>query len=160
MKRIRTLFPILLLVIFCSCDKESDCQYQRLPVTSLEKEYGCSNTLHEMDVSLPNNQSSGHIIVSSQLQYDNLVTSATCNPQIDFSAYDLVIGKVVTDRKFSSAGYNLRNPCSSDTLYLVVVLNNPINSPTTVSSTTYGALIPKLSDNHVVDVVTSYSLVK
>ncbi|MFT2010487.1 hypothetical protein ACMA1I_17565 [Pontibacter sp. 13R65] len=159
MKKRIALLPVLSLLILSACDKEPDCQYQRLPVTSFEKEYGCSNTLYEMDVKLPLDQPHiGHKIVSSQSQYDSLVTSTTCNPQIDFSAYDLVIGKVMTDREFSSAEYVLRNPCSSDTLSLVVVLNNSTQSPTIISSTTYSALIPKLSNNHVIDVTISYTL--
>ena len=79
------LFVVLLLA---SCEKDEACKAYPLAVTSLEAQYGCSDTRRSLDIELVEN----YTIIRSQAAFDSQV-SGNCKPQIDFTSYDLVIGK-------------------------------------------------------------------
>ena len=79
---------IIVFVLASSCSNDDECSPVILDITSLETEYSCINTPYQMDIDL----SEEFTIIRSQSVFDNLVIG-TCMPQIDFEAYDLLIGK-------------------------------------------------------------------
>ncbi|MEM6298676.1 MAG: hypothetical protein AAF740_08325, partial [Bacteroidota bacterium] len=93
---ITRIFLFLVILLF-SCQQSQQDDEELLPdepfeafiTTSLELEYGCTNTLYDMDVDIFTGNPQ-HI--RSKEQFDLLVTG-TCLPEIDFDNYDLVIGK-------------------------------------------------------------------
>jgi hypothetical protein len=139
------LFSILAFALF-SCNNDDDnnevnpCPTETtiIETTSLETEYGCVNTENIMDINLP---SGDFIIISSQQVFDNLVTEV-CMPIIDFTTYDLVIGRQGLTSGYSSIRYELIEICQTGDQTLTVTFNL---NPTTVAPTlTFHALIPKL----------------
>ncbi|MFT4611678.1 MAG: hypothetical protein ACJA1H_001250 [Glaciecola sp.] len=129
-----------------SCSNDDDCSPLIIDVTSLEIEYGCTNTPYQMDIDL----SEDFIIIRSQAVFDDLV-SGTCAPQIDFEAHDLLIGKKGLTNGFESIDYDrLTKNCENNQLSLTIsfVLNATAEAP----NVTYHALVPKLGENEVVNV--------
>ena len=122
------------------------CLSDPLPVKSLEEEYDCANTKY-IDIDL----SEDYTIIRSQSAFNALV-SDDCNPQIDFSSYDLVIGRKGLTSGNSSIEYRLRKACNSDKLQLIVVFHQ--DDTTVAQEITYHALIPKLGDEETVEVKT------
>lgn len=147
MKRIIPYFAILFLSFLSSCDKEADCQEQQsLPVTSLEQEYGCADTRYGLAIDLSDN----FTIIRTQAGFENLVTSNGCNPSIDFSKYDLLIGKKRLPNGNVSIDYSLTRVCPSNKLRLKATFNQDVSM--IVPNITYHALIPKLKGRETVDV--------
>jgi len=108
-----------------------------IETTSLEAENNCINTLYQSDIDLSEN----YTIIRSQSAYDNLVTGS-CQPQIDFSQYDLVIGKKGLPNGIISVDYQLFENCENQDLELQVQFN--LNLTTVAPNVTYHRLIPKL----------------
>lgn len=89
------------------------CASPELPVRSLESEYGCPDTRRQLNVNL----SQTHTVIRSQADFDRLVTSS-CQPRIDFNAYDLVIGKKELPSGNSGIMYTLRRDCKTNQVLL------------------------------------------
>jgi len=146
-------YPILILSMLLlgiiSCEKsDDDCTDTTLNTTSLEAEYGCIDTKYQMDVEL----SESHIIIRNQLDFTELV-SGSCQPDIDFSVYDLVIGKQGLTSGNDTIYYKLIENCETGNEFLTITF---IQDATTIAPTvTYHALIPKLEDGqeHSVEIV-------
>ena len=110
MKNIILLFASISLFLLGSCDKDAECQEQKeIPLTSLEEEYGCTNTRYGLDVELVDD----YTIIRSQAGFGNIVSTSNCNPAIDFSKYDLLIGKRRLANGNSSIDYALARVCPS-----------------------------------------------
>ena len=136
----------LALVFVSSCSNDDDCSPVVLEITSLENEYGCINTPYGVDIDL----SETFTIIRSQAIFDELVTG-NCMPQIDFTMYDLLIGKKGLTNGFDSIVYDgLVKNCDNGQLSLTVTFT--LNATTEAPNATYHALVPKLEVNEIINV--------
>lgn len=140
------IISILILGIF-SCDNDDNCSDNDINITSLESEYGCTNTKYQMDIGL--SESENYIIISNQSDFTDLVIGS-CQPAIDFSVYDLVIGKQGLANGNSSIDYKLVKSCDTDNLKLTVTFNQ--NDTMIAPNLTYHALIPKINEEQELSV--------
>ncbi|AUC81893.1 hypothetical protein [Lacinutrix sp. Bg11-31] len=139
------IISILFLgLVSCNCNNE-DCTDIVLNTTSLEIEYGCTNTKHQMDIELSEN----HMIIRNQLDFSEFV-SGSCQPTIDFSVYDLIIGKKGLTNGNTSIDYELIENCETRNQNLNVTFNQ--NGTNVAPNLTYHALIPKLRDEQEINV--------
>ena len=137
---------ILALVLVTSCKSDDDsCTDTIINTTSLEDEYGCTNTKNQVEIDLSEN----HTIIRNQLDYTDLVTG-DCQPTIDFLLYDLVIGKKGLSTGNISIVYELTEDCETGNKNLTVTFNQ--DETTVAPNLTYHSLIPKLSDEQELDV--------
>jgi hypothetical protein len=148
-KNIVLILIIYLLVGLNSCDKSEDCKTSDLVVKNIESEYGCPDTRYGLQIAISND----FFIIRSQQDFENKVTGS-CSPKINFSSYDLVIGKKGLSSGNSSINYKLTKDCSN-ILKLLVTFNQSetMNAP----NITYHALIPKLGDEETVKVEFVYN---
>ncbi|WP_028873620.1 hypothetical protein [Psychroserpens burtonensis] len=143
---INFIVAISLIFITQSCSNDDDCIPLTIDITSLEVEYGCINTPYQMDINI----SEDFIIIRSQTIFDDLVTG-TCTPQIDFEAFDLLIGKKALTNGFDTIDYDgLEKNCDNNQLSLSIsfILNDTAEAP----NVTYHVLVPKLPENELITV--------
>jgi len=133
------------LLSACSTCAEDPCVNPELPVRSLEIEYGCPDTRRQVTI----NSSQTYTIIRSQAEFNRLVTS-NCRPQVDFNAYDLVIGKKWLPNGNSGIRYTLQRDCTTNQATLRVVFQQGLL--TVVEEITYHALVPKLAPGEDVKV--------
>lgn len=149
-------FICMLSILFFSCNKESDsneeaakkndeapCEVTTSVPASLETEYGCTNTKYQMNISLNNTFQ----VIKTQSQFNSLVTGA-CMPNIDFTRYDLIIGKKGLLNGNRNINYSLVRDCPNNKTTLNVSIQNDLNA--TAPNITYHALVPKLNPNEQV----------
>ncbi|UOQ74784.1 hypothetical protein [Hymenobacter cellulosilyticus] len=105
---------------------------------SLESEYGCQNTSRQLEINL--NQT--YTVIRNQADFDRLVTGA-CHPLIDFSAYDLIIGKKGLASGTSGITYTYQRDCATNRPTLRVTFGQSMT--TEAPNLTYHALVPKLA---------------
>jgi hypothetical protein len=141
MKQIKILaLPFIFAgILSCSNDDEVNCSDSTIETTSLENEYACINTPYQMDIEL----SEDYMIIGNQTEFLDLVTGS-CLPDIDFSNYDLVIGKKGLSNGIDSINYVLIENCENESQILTVTFNK--NATTEAPNLTYHALIPKLAN--------------
>jgi hypothetical protein len=109
-------------------------------VKHFETEYGCQETKHNLSILLTDSCT----IIRSKADFDSKVTGI-CHPDIDFSLYDLVIGKKTSSNQNDTIIYDLRKTCPDNQLTLTVeIVQSDLTQPDNV---TYHALIPKLGNN-------------
>ena len=141
------IFSIFLLSIFTSC-KKNECNEIILTSKHLESDYGCVNTKYSLVVDLQNN---GKIIRSKEA-YDTEVTGP-CHPDIDFSKYDLVIGKQSSGNENDTILYDYRSACPNNELTLTVdIIQSDATRPDNV---VYHAIIPKLGDEETLSLIVN-----
>jgi len=139
------LYGLIVICILSTCKKDN-CTETLLTEKHLESEYGCINTKRTLSVDLNNDC----IIIRSKTDYDNKV-SGSCHPEIDFSLYDLVIGKQASGNENDTIEYDLRRVCPNDELTLTVnIIQSDATRPDNVA---YHALIPKLGDEEALNVI-------
>ncbi|MGB3606006.1 MAG: hypothetical protein WA775_02100 [Psychroserpens sp.] len=144
-----SLFLLVLSTASCSDDDDGQCSPAIIAVTSLEDEYGCTNTPDQMEIDLTED----FIIISTQAQFDNLVTGS-CTPDIDFVTYDLLIGKKQLSSGLEKITYdNLMGNCNNNELALNITFTQ--NIATIAPNVTYHLLVPKLQDGEVIIVSTT-----
>ena len=80
----KAIFIFTLLILFISCSENDDCEEIQLTVNHFD----CENTKYSLDIDIVND----YTIIRSQVTYDTKV-SGDCHPSMDFSQYDLLIGK-------------------------------------------------------------------
>ncbi|MEM5565191.1 hypothetical protein WNY78_08745 [Psychroserpens sp. AS72] len=137
---------LLLVIVVNSCSNDDECTPVTLGITSLEVAYGCINTPYQMDIDL----SDDFTIIRSQTVFNDLVTG-DCTPEIDFEAYDLIIGKKGLTNGFDTINYDgLVKNCDNGQLYLTVSF--VLNATDIAPNVTYHALVPKLAENEIVNV--------
>lgn len=149
----------LLIFLFCAgivitaCEeKEDPCVNEVIITRSLEELYGCTNTMHDMEIDLVDD----YVIISSQSVFDHLI-AGTCQPEIDFSNFDLIIGKQ-SSTTITHIDYKYTWLCNEDVFQLEVKMYHPVyhndilNQVGNLTSYTYHALVPKLEANAVVEV--------
>jgi hypothetical protein len=132
------IVTLALLVGLSSC-KKNDCKEEIISTKHFESEFGCVNTKHDLSVDITNNV----MVIRSKEDFDSKV-SGTCHPDIDFSLYDLVIGKQATAYSNDTILYDYRIPCPEDKLTLTVdIVQSDLNVADTV---VFHAMIPKLGN--------------
>ena len=145
MKATQVLITLILLIVISSCDKDDDCTNTVVNITSLENEYGCTNTKYQMDIDLLDD----NMIIRNQLDFAEFV-SGSCQPTIDFSTYDLVIGKKRLTSGNDTIKYELVKNCNSGNLNLKVTFHQ--NIATVAPNLTYHSLIPKIENQQELNV--------
>ena len=139
-----TIFLTCILA-FNSC-KRDNCKDELRTIKNLETEYGCVNTRHSLQINLSNDFS----IIRSKTSYDNLVTGS-CHPEINFSIYDLVIGKQFMGNLCDTIFYDFRKVCPKNELTLTInIRQSALTQPDNV---VFHALIPKLGDEESLTVI-------
>lgn len=136
----------LTILLFTTCEPKDDCNTPA-PITpaSLESEYGCVNTPYETTIDLDDT----HMIIRSQDVFDTMVTGS-CTPDIDFTGFDLIIGRQQLNSGVEQIDYYYVNNGCNDQNYLNVQF---IRNATTVAPIlTYHALVPKLAPDETVTV--------
>ena len=135
------LISILSLAVFSCNDDDNDCVDSVYVTTSLEEEYGCANTESEMYVpSAPENT---FTVITNQEDFDSQV-EGTCKPDIDFEAYDLIIGNYVLNSGYTNITYELSEDCDSQALELDVDFY--ITDEVITQDVTYHVLTPKITN--------------
>ena len=143
MKNITLLSALLICIM--SCTKKDNCKEEIMNVKNFETDYGCVNTRFSLIIDLNNDCT----IIRSKESYDSQV-SGTCHPEIDFSLYDLVIGKQSTGNFNDTTLFDLRKTCPDKKLTLTIdIIQLDITQPSTV---VYHALIPKLGDEESLNI--------
>lgn len=136
-------FLPLFFVICVGCPQKDDdrnpCEDVLVPITSLEAEYGCTNTAYETEINLDDT----FTVIRSQEVFDVLV-SGTCTPTIDFNTYDLIIGKQGLRNGNISISYEFIRDCETNLLTLSVTFlqNMTLEAP----NLTYHVLTEKIAD--------------
>lgn len=130
---------IILLAGLYSCD---DCTDTTLNVTELETEYEACTYAH-------NDLSENYMIISNTSDYNEYVDS-DCQEEIDFSSYDLIIGKKGLSNGLSSIDYKLVEDCETKNQVLTVTFN--LDMTHVAPNVNYNALIPKLNENQELEV--------
>lgn len=129
---------ILLIIVF-SCRKKDSCHEVLMTTMQFETEFGCADTRHTLNTDLIDEL----VLIQSKDVYDATVTGA-CHPTIDFTAYDLVIGKQVTSNQNDTIIYDLRNTCPDNALTLTIdIIQSALTQPDNV---TYHTIIPKIAE--------------
>jgi hypothetical protein len=128
---------ILLFGILSYSKSDEKCTDTVISTTSLANEHGCIEPEYQMDINL----SEDYIIIRNQVEFSDLVTGS-CLPTIDFTIYDLVIGKKGFTTGNSSINYELVEDCETTAKTLTVTFNQ--NLTTEAPNLTYHRLIPKL----------------
>ena len=123
------------------------CEDVQLDVLSLESEYGCVNTKYQMDIDLQED----FTIINNQSEYDQLV-SGSCNVQIDFTKYDLIVGKKGLTNGNVRIHYRLLKECDYKRLQLEITFFQNITA--VAPNLTYHALIEKLDSGEDIEVTT------
>jgi hypothetical protein len=149
----KKMFPFCFcLITLFSCNKETNdketttdkkkdeapCEVVNSVPTSLEAEYGCINTKYQMNIALNNTFQ----VIKTQSQFNSLVTG-TCMPNIDFTRYDLIIGKKGLLNGNKNISYALVRDCPNNKMTLNVSIQNDLTA--TAPNITYHALVPKLN---------------
>lgn len=148
----KIIFLPLLFLALSSCSNEDDnCSDRVINTTSLESKYNCTNTKYDLNLELVDD----YIIIRDQANFNSLVTG-NCNPVIDFSTFNMVIGKKELTTGNDSIEYNLTENCETGNLVLEVTFNQ--NESTEAPNLTYHRLIPKLTQGKELTVVTEISL--
>jgi len=139
MKNVYLLF--VFLIIISSCNDKDDCKDMELIVEQIE----CIESKYTLQIDINND----YTIIRSKDAYDNKV-SGVCHPSIDFSKYDLVIGKKSSGNENDTIKYNLIRTCPDKIMILTIeIIQSGATRPDNV---VYNALIPKLGDEETLEV--------
>lgn len=131
------LFGSLFLIFSCT-NKELNLQKTKDEVIfkSVEKAYGCSDTRYSMNIDLKDN----YVIIENKQTYKETVFG-DCTPDIDFSLYNLLIGK---KQLLSGNNYvEFESWESVGELKLVIKVIFHQNIATVAPNITYAVLLPK-----------------
>lgn len=127
-----------------------DCPEVDLPWTTIDI-LGCS-TAHVLNV----NVNDSYLLIRSQSEFDNLVTyTGDCPLAIDFSAYDLVIGKKQLTSGNQSVDFDqFTQDCTTRRVRVFFRQNETMIAPNVL----YHVLIPKLgsAEQLVVQNIVTY----
>jgi hypothetical protein len=139
-----TLIFIAIVSILSFC-KKNECKDSQIATKHFETDYGCQNTKHSLIIDLTDSAT----IISSKVDYDAKV-SGGCHPEIDFSIYDLVIGKQKSGNLNDTILYDFKRTCPDKELTLTVdIIQSALTVPDNV---VYHAIIPKLGDKETLNI--------
>jgi hypothetical protein len=141
-QKLQLLSAILVILFAVACEKENasettpPCDGNPLVIKTLESEYGCTNTKNSMQINLQDT----FTVIKTAAAFTQQV-SGTCTPAIDFTAYDLIIGKKTLTTGNQSIAYEAKINCTTEKLELKVIFNQNVagNAP----NLTYHILVPK-----------------
>lgn len=100
-------------------------------------------------MELINRNSDEFLIIRNQTGFESHV-SGNCHPDIDFSSYDLVIGKKQLTTGNNSIEYQLTENCETHHYTLGVTFHQ--NESTVAPNLTFHRLIPKFSEEEELSV--------
>ena len=127
------------LFIIMACNQIKDCEEIQLTT----QHFDCEMTWNSIDIQ------NDYTIIRSKEIYDSKVTG-NCHPTIDFSLYDLVIGRQSSGNENDTIKYDLRRTCPDNELILTVdIIQSAATRPDNV---VFHALIPKLGDEEILTV--------
>lgn len=130
---------ITVLGFLASCTNNENCE----DILLSDEHLACENSKYSINIDLSNN----YAYIRSEEEYNFLVTG-TCHPEIDFSIYDLIIGKQASGNENDTIYYDLRRTCPENRLTLnIEIVQSDLTRPDNV---TYHALIPKLGDEETI----------
>jgi hypothetical protein len=130
------IFLVMLGVLF-ACMKQEECRETPYPVSQFDSDFGCYDTKHTLKINMLNTVK----VIGDKATYDAEVTG-DCHPDVNFDAYDLVIGRIVTDNINDTITYEMKNTCPDNELTLTVnLVQSSAAGPDTL---TYHALVQKL----------------
>jgi hypothetical protein len=141
MKNVLAIGVFLILIL--SCKKKDTCKEELMATKQFETEFGCADTRHTINIDLTNDL----VLIQSKDVYDATVTGP-CHPEIDFTAYDLVIGKQSVSNLNDTIIYDLRNVCPDNALTLTIDIIQ--GSATQPDNVTYHTIIPKVADGKTI----------
>jgi hypothetical protein len=96
-------------------------------------------------------ENSGNLIRSKEA-YDSEVTGP-CHPDIDFTKFDMIIGKQSSDNVNDTILYDYRSACPDNELTLTVdIIQSDVTGPDNV---VYHAIIPKLGDEETLYIIVN-----
>ncbi len=132
---------LALLFVSLACNQIKDCEEIQLTA----HHFDCKDTKYSLQINIHND----YTIIRSKDTYDSIVTG-DCHPTIDFSLYDLVIGRQSSGNENDTIKYDLRRTCPDNELTLNVdIIQSDATRPDNV---VYHALIPKLGDEETLKV--------
>jgi hypothetical protein len=144
-------FSLILIFIFFSiltACKKDDCNEQVLTLKHFESDYGCQLTKYSLIINLQNDVK----IIRSKEVYDSEVTGP-CHPDIDFSKFDLVIGKQSSGNENDTILYDYRSVCPNNEATLTVdIIQADATRPDNV---VYHAIISKLGDEENLNIIVN-----
>ncbi len=129
----------ILFAAFVGCGSEDDCNNNTQDVLCLD-DFGCPNAAFQ--VSIESQQE--FQLIRNQEDFDIMVFTR-CGVQIDWDAYDLVIGTVRLTSGLSNIQKRSTKNCITNQNLLDIVINTNIS--TSAATITWQAVIPKLDDN-------------
>lgn len=159
MKNLVYIFALFIFISpFLQCSKEepskpiennvvnqnTTCKVGELPSTSLEQYFGCRDTRYSIKINLDDSFK----LIRSQAEFKQYATS-NCDFNIDFSNYDLIIGKkqLKSGNQSISYEYNTED-CITKKLKVIFKQDNSMFAP----NITYHRLIPKISNTEMLQV--------
>lgn len=111
---------------------------------NLETTYGCTHTTSLLsNRTWPATGMPRLFTVSSQEDFDKIIKSPTCSPDIDFGRHKLLIGVETLNSGYSNIGYHLRKITKAGNETLALTVKFRLNGATVISQATWHVLIPK-----------------
>ncbi|MEM5566407.1 hypothetical protein WNY78_14900 [Psychroserpens sp. AS72] len=145
LKTFLILLPLLLLQLCSEDNQTNDCEDLNISITSLESEYDCLDTRYQLNIDLVDNFE----LITSQEEFVSIV-SGDCQPMIDFTTYDLVVGKQQLTNGNETISYDLILDCKTSNLELTITF---IQNETDVApNLAYHVLMPKLLETQTLTV--------
>ena len=129
----------LLLGSITGCTDNNQCEAGNQAVKSLQ-DFGCSNVAYNVDVFSANE----YALIRSEEEYNQNV-EASCQPNVDWNNYDLIIGKQQLSNGLERIERNLVVNCSTNQLTLQFTFYLSITQ--IAPEITFDAMIPKMMDN-------------
>jgi len=143
----RFFLGIFLLIILSGCGNDK-CKENVLTTKHFETEFDCVDTRNNLNIDLTDNCT----VIRTKQSYDEEV-SGTCHPDVNFSIFDLAIGKQATARQVDTIYYDLKIKCPENELTLTVdIIQSAVAVPDNV---VYHAMIPKLGDEEAMYVIVN-----
>jgi len=122
-----------------SCIKKDECLVEQMIPYHFESDFGCDNTMRSLKIDLTNNCA----LIRTIEDYNNKVSGA-CHPEINFSWFDLIIGRQSSDYLIDTILYDLKWSCPDNEYILTVDM---VKSATVLQDTVvFHAIIPKIAD--------------
>ena len=148
MNYLHSILSLITLVFITTGCSENDCVALLAPLHSLEEQYGCSNTAREMQIDLQDD----FTLIHSQEEFEFLVTG-TCQPQIDFDSYTLLIGKKGLISGNDSIEYAQDYNCNTGHLTITVTFYQNLTDE--APNLTWHVLLHGNIQNEMLSVITS-----
>ncbi|SFF77247.1 hypothetical protein SAMN04488033_10893 [Salegentibacter agarivorans] len=133
------------LCFLLSCNSDDSCENSRIAITSMEEEYACNDTRYSLDISTTEEFQ----LITNIAEYEDKITG-TCDPTlIDFTNFDLIIGKVQLTSGNDAIDYSFIESCTEGrNLYVTFIQNDAMIAPVI----TYHVLVPKAEANKNIEV--------